>query len=453
MTVILDKYLDNLDTIQSQNLSGIVTNVVGLIIESIGPKAFVGEICNVVSEDGINKGKVEVIGFRNKFLILMVLGRINDIKLGDRVVGESKNFVIPVGRSLLGRILNGMGEPIDGLGPLHAEEMRPVHNSPPNPLDRKRITEQLYTGVRSIDVFNACGKGQRTGIFAGSGVGKSVILGMISRNTSADVNVIALIGERGREVKEFIENDLGSEGLKRSVVVTVTSDEAALLKIKAILTANTIAEYFRDERLDVMLLVDSLSRTATAQREIGLAVGELPTTKGYTPSVFSMLPKIVERAGCDSEGSITGFYTVLVEGDEMDDPVADAVRSYLDGHIVLSRKLALKNRFPAIDILQSMSRLMKDISSNDHKLLADDVRSNLAYYEEAEDLINIGAYTKGNDPKIDRAMDVIDNLTAFMIQKIDEKSNLESDLKSLAQILRPIELKTENISEEVQVQT
>ena len=447
----LNKYIDNLDSLISERISGKVTNVVGLTIESKGPKASVGEICKIVSHDGITKGKAEVVGFKSNNLILMPLGKISDIALGDSVMHVAKLFSTLVGEKLLGRVLNGLGEPIDGLDPLAQMESRSVYNNPPNPMERKRINEYLLTGVRSIDVFTTCGKGQRTGIFSGSGVGKSVLLGMIARNTNASVNVIALIGERGREVREFIEKDLGPEGLKRTVVIVVTSDEPALAKIKGILIACTIAEYFRDKSLDVMLLVDSLTRIGMAQREIGLAIGEMPTSKGYTPSVFSLLPKIIERAGYNSKGSITGFYTVLVEADDMNDPIADAARSFLDGHIVLSRKIAAKHRFPAMDILQSSSRLMNEITSSEHKLLAAEFRSNLAYYEEAEDLINIGAYVKGNDPKIDKAIDVIDPLTEYLRQGIEDKADLNSDLDTLAQILHSDTAEVEQADEEVSV--
>ncbi len=449
----LDKYIGNLDNVISERVIGKITNVVGLTIESKGPKASIGEICKIVSSEGETKGRVEVVGFNNNYLILMPLGIISDITLGDSVIRDSKHFSTLVGDNILGRVLNGLGEPIDGHGPLEKMESKSVYNNPPNPMERNRIDEQIFTGVRSIDVFAACGKGQRTGIFSGSGVGKSVLLGMIARNTNANVNVIALIGERGREVREFIEKDLGPEGLKRSVVIVVTSDEPALVKIKGILIACTIAEYFRDKSLDVMLLVDSLSRIGMAQREIGLAVGELPTSKGYTPSVFSLLPKIIERAGYSAKGSITGFYTVLVEADDMNDPISDAARSFLDGHIVLSRKIAAKHRFPAMDILQSTSRLMDEITSSEHKLLAGDFRSNLAYYEEAEDLIIIGAYVKGNDPKIDRAIDVIDPLIEYMKQGIEDKSNFNSDLESLARILQSNVAEVEQVNEEVSVQT
>lgn len=447
----LDKYINNLDSLVSERVSGKVTNVVGLTIESKGPMASIGEICKIISHDGKTKGKAEVVGFKNNSLILMPLGDITDITLGDSVIQEAKYFSAPVGEKLLGRVLNGLGEPIDGLAPLEQMETRSVYSNPPNPMERKRIDEHILTGVRSIDVFAACGKGQRTGIFSGSGIGKSVLLGMIARNTTASVNVIALIGERGREVREFIEKDLGPEGLERSVVIVVTSDEPALVKIKGILIACTIAEYFRDKSMDVMLLVDSLTRIGMAQREIGLAVGEMPTSKGYTPSVFSLLPKIIERAGYNSKGSITGFYTVLVEADDMNDPIADAARSFLDGHIVLSRKIAEKQRFPAMDILQSSSRLMNEIASSEHKILAAEFRTNLAYYEESEDLINIGAYVKGNDPKIDKAIDVIDPLTEYLRQGLEDKTDMDSDLKRLAQILHFNPTEVEQVDEKVSV--
>lgn len=432
----LQNYLDKIDSISSEKIIGKVEKVVGLTIESRGPKASVGEICKIQSEQSKLRGYAEVVGFRDNHLILMPLGAVDEVKMGDEVLLHRKSLSVPASDKLLGRILDGLGNPIDGLGEIESKTKQPVYNNPPNPLERTRIKEQMETGIRAIDVFNTCGKGQRTGIFAGSGVGKSVLLGMIARNTKADINVIALIGERGREVREFIERDLGTEGLKRSVVIVVTSDQPALLKIKGILVASAIAEYFRDKSMDVMFLADSLTRVAMAQREVGLAIGELPTSKGYTPSVFSLLPKIVERAGYSDKGSITGFYTVLVEGDEMDDPVADAVRSYIDGHIVLSRKLAHANRYPAISILDSASRLMTDVASGEHRIMANSVRNILATYQDAEDIINIGAYVRGNNPAIDQAIELYNPLINFLQQGVEEKSDISADLTKLAQILQ-----------------
>ncbi|MBD3276599.1 MAG: FliI/YscN family ATPase, partial [Candidatus Marinimicrobia bacterium] len=335
----------------------------------------------------------------------------------------------------LGRVLDGLGRPIDGKGPIHGKKMQPIHNTPPDPLDRRRITQPLFTGIRAIDTLLTCGKGQRVGIFAGSGVGKSVLLGMVARKTSADVNVIALIGERGREVRDFIEKDLGEEGLKRSIVVAVTSDQAPLIRIKGGLIATAIAEYFRGKGNDVMLMMDSVTRIAMAQREIGLAVGELPAAKGYTPSVFGMLPKLLERAGSDEAGSITGMYTVLVEGDDMNEPVADMVRSILDGHVVLSRKLAALNQYPAIDVLQSISRVMIDVVDEEHHELANKMIEVLASYEEAEDLINIGAYVKGSNPRIDRAISLIDQIRDFLKQGIKEEVSFENSIQRMREIV------------------
>ncbi|MEA1972023.1 MAG: FliI/YscN family ATPase, partial [Candidatus Cloacimonadota bacterium] len=354
---------------------------------------------------------------------------------GNQVSTYREPFAVSVGDALKGRILDGLGNPIDSLGKLKLKESRSVYNLPPNPLLRKRITEPLELGIKAIDGLLTCGKGQRTGIFSGSGVGKSVLLGMIAKNTSADVNVIALIGERGREVRDFIENDLGEDGLKRSVVVVATSDQAALTRVKGALVATTIAEYFRDQGKNVLLMMDSVTRYAMAMREIGLAVGEPPTTKGYTPSVFANLPKLMERAGTSKVGTITALYSVLVEGDDMDEPIADAARSILDGHIVLSRKLASKAHYPAIDVLPSISRVMNVVIDNAHKRAAQKTTETLSTYREAEDLINIGAYSKGSNPKIDYAISKIEDINSFLQQDINEKSSFDETLKTLHEIM------------------
>ncbi|MEA2064297.1 MAG: FliI/YscN family ATPase, partial [Gemmatimonadota bacterium] len=341
--------------------NGKVNQVVGLIIESIGPAVSLGEICRIRSRDGMREDKAEVVGFKDNRVLLMPLGSMEGIAPGCEVVADKSMFSVGVGDALLGRVIDGLGQPIDGKGELKLPRRVSVYRQPPSPMERARILEPMPTGIRAIDSLLTCGKGQRIGIFSGSGVGKSVMMGMIARNTEADVNVIALIGERGREVRDFIERDLGDEGLKRSVVVAATSDQPALVRLKGAFAATAIAEYFRDLGKDVMLLMDSVTRMAMAQREIGLAVGEPPTTKGYTPSVFAMLPRLAERAGKLEHGSITGLYTVLVDGDDMDEPISDAMRSILDGHIVLSRKLASKNHYPAVDVLESISRVMIDV--------------------------------------------------------------------------------------------
>jgi flagellum-specific ATP synthase len=342
-------------------VNGKVTDVTGLVIVSNGPNVALDEVCRVVDNKGNEVCKSEVVGFKNGKVLSIALGEVHKISPACEIIASGESFSIPVGNGLLGRVIDGLGNPIDGKGEIKYTSVRNIYREPPNPLTRKRIQSPLQTGVRAIDGLLTVGKGQRVGIFAGSGVGKSVTLGMIARNTSADVNVITLIGERGREVREFIEKDLGEEGLKKSVVVVATSDKSALIRMKGAYIGTTIAEYFRDLGLNVVLMMDSLTRFAMAQREIGLTIGEPPTTKGYTPSVFAMLPKLLERAGTTDKGSITGFYTVLVDGDDMTEPIADAVRSILDGHIVLSRKLANRGQYPAVDILQSVSRVMPDV--------------------------------------------------------------------------------------------
>jgi flagellum-specific ATP synthase len=339
---------------------------------------------------------------------------------------------VKVGPQLLGRVLNGLGEPFDGKGAMLLQETGRVNNEPPNPLDRRRISEPMITGIRAIDGFKTVGKGQRVGLFAGSGVGKSVLLGMIARNCKSQVNVIALIGERGREVKEFLEKDLGEEGLARSVVVVATSDQPALIRLKAAMVATAVAEYFRDQGADVMLMMDSSTRLAMAQREIGLAVGEPPTTRGYTPSVFAMLPRLMERAGMGKIGSITALYTVLVEGDDMDEPVADAVRSVLDGHIVLSRSLAHRNHFPAIDVLKSVSRCMTDVTAKDHRARIGKLLNYMAVYADAEDMVNLGAYVRGSNPQLDMAIAVHPEVDKFLIQAVDDKSEFKATVDKVA---------------------
>ncbi|RMG69299.1 MAG: flagellar protein export ATPase FliI [Calditrichaeota bacterium] len=414
---------------------GKVTQVVGLLIESAGPAATVGELCKVFSNRNPQPYLCEVVGFRGDRVLSMPLGEMLGIGPGSDIVATGEPFTVRPSEAMLGRVLNGLGEPIDG-GPLPAgREARPVHRDPPHPLQRQRISQPISTGIRAIDALLTLGKGQRVGIFAGSGVGKSTLLGMIAQNTNADVNVIALVGERGREVRDFIERDLGPEGRKRSVVVVATSDQPALIRVKCALVATTIAEYFRDQGRDVMLMMDSVTRVANALREIGLAVGEPPTTRGYTPSTFAFLPRFLERAGTARQGSITGLYTVLVEGDDMNEPVADAVRGILDGHIVLSRRLASAGHYPAIDVLESVSRVLNEITTPEHRAAINRLMDTLATYREAEDLINIGAYVKGSNPKIDYALKKIGPINQFLRQGIDDKSQLENSIQQLLQLM------------------
>ena len=414
---------------------GRVSQVVGVIVESVGPTMTIGDVCWIVSKDGKHRILAEVVGLRGSRLLLMPFGSVTGISSESEVIACREPICVPVGEGLLGRILDGLGRPIDGRGPIVVTERRAIHSSPPNPLSRKRIMKPIPTGIRSIDALLTCGEGQRVGIFSGSGVGKSVLLGMIARNTEADVNVIGLIGERGREVREFIERDLGKEGLRRSVVVVVTSDEAAILRIKGALVATTIAEYFRDHGLRVMLMMDSVTRFAMAQREIGLAVGEPPTTKGYTPSVFTLLPKLLERAGTGQVGSITGLYTVLVESDDLTEPVSDAVRSILDGHIVLSRRLASMGHYPAVDVLESVSRVMNDVIPEEHREAAIKIQEALSTYREAEDLINIGAYVRGSNEKIDHAIAINSAVNAFLRQGMTEKGSYSGTVEALKKLI------------------
>ncbi len=419
-TVAYDVYADRIARASTVKHFGKVTQVVGLVIESAGPAVSIGRLCHIENRESGDLIKAEVVGFRDNRILLMPYGPISGITPGAIVTSTSDQLRIPVGPELIGRVLGGLGQPIDDKGPLACRTTRSIIGKIVPAMQRRRISEPLYTGIKVIDLTATIGKGQRMGIFAGSGVGKSVTLGMMARASNADVNVIALVGERGREVREFIERDLGEEGMKRSVVVAVTSDQPALIRIKGAMVASAIAEYFRDQGKDVMLLMDSVTRLAMAQREIGLAVGEPPATKGYTPSVFAMLPGLLERAGNSERGSITGLYTVLVEGDDFNEPISDAVRSILDGHVALSRKLAALNQYPAVDILDSISRLMKDVVSSDDVQLAAKVRKTVATYREAEDLINIGAYVKGSNPNIDYAIAKIEKVNSFFRQGIYE---------------------------------
>jgi len=416
------RYHARLQSIEPIKMLGTINRAAGLVIESQGPPVRVGDLCDIVGDASGENSTVEVIGFRDKTVLSMPLGKLQGVKLGTKIVARNKPATVKVGPRLLGRVLDGLGNPIDSLGPLDCEEEYPLHRSPENPLSRDNITEPLGTGVRAIDSLLTCGKGQRIGIFGGSGVGKSTLLGMMAKFTSADVNVISLVGERGRELRSFIEKDLGEEGLRRSVVIVSTSDNPPLVRIRAALVATAIAEYFKDQGKQVLLVMDSVTRFAMAQREVGLSAGEPPASKGYTPSVFALLPQLLERAGnFKNKGSITGFYTVLVEGDDMNDPIADAVRSILDGHIVLSRDLATRNHYPCIDVLDSVSRLFGELADPKHKGSAGKLRELLAAHKKAEDLINIGAYAKGSNPQIDRAIEKIESINGFLRQDSNER--------------------------------
>ncbi len=414
--------------------AGTIANVIGVTIESIGPQAAIGELLELRAPDGQLHALCEVVGFRDSRIIAMVLGHTQRLMPGMKLVATGRSLDVELSPALLGRVLDGLGRPLDGNGRIRAAERRSVYATAPSPLDRQRITTPLETGVRAIDGMLTLGKGQRMGIFAGSGVGKSTLLGMLARHTSADVNVIALIGERGREVREFLEKDLGAAGLERSVVVCATSDQSALIRLKAALVATTIAEYFRDQGLDVLLMMDSVTRLAMAQREVGLAVGEPPTTKGYTPSVFALLHSVMERAGTSSVGTITALYTVLVEGDDMNEPIADAARGILDGHIVLSRKLAHQGHYPAIDVLQSVSRIMDDITSSQHRTAAAQLKELLALYAEAEDLIAVGAYQAGTNPQLDRAIALRPALLDFLRQQKNDHTRFEQTCTRLLEL-------------------
>ncbi|HSR70148.1 MAG TPA: FliI/YscN family ATPase [Acidobacteriota bacterium] len=434
MAIDLSTYRRRLPNIEPLKITGRVKRAGGLVIESDGPPASVGEICEVHPRGASRPVLAEVIGFRDKSLLSMPVYNVDGIKLGDPIISRKQLPQVEVGEGLLGRVVDGNGNPIDDKGPIASAERYPLHRPAPGPLKRASIDQALGTGVRAIDGMLPIGRGQRVGIFGGSGVGKSTLLGMMARYTEAAVTVIALVGERGREVSAFIERDLGEEGLKRSVVVVSTSDNPPLMRIRAALTATAIAEYFRDCGRDVLLVMDSVTRVAMAQREIGLAAGEPPSSKGYTPSVFTLLPRMFERAGKLRKGSITGFYTVLVEGDDMNEPIADAVRGLLDGHIVLSRQLAWRNHFPSIAVLDSVSRLVSEVSSEEQLEAGGRLRELLATYTKAEDMINIGAYSKGSNAKIDQAIARIDHINYYLKQKFDEEVPRETAIKELLQV-------------------
>ncbi|MCB8932712.1 MAG: FliI/YscN family ATPase [Chthonomonadaceae bacterium] len=414
-------------------VSGRVTQVVGLVIESFGPNARVGDLCEVESGEG-EAIWCEVVGFRGDRALLMPLGELEGVRAGCLVRSTGSCLRVPVGDALLGRALDGLGRPMDGLGPLGTRATYPILATPPNAMRRKLISRPLTTGVRAIDGMLTIGEGQRMGIFSGSGVGKSTLLGMIARNCEADVNVIALVGERGREVREFIENDLGTQGLRRSVIVCATSEQPALVRIKAAMTATAIAESFRDQGKSVLLMMDSVTRFAMAQREVGLAIGEPPSTKGYTPSVFAMLPRLMERAGTSDRGAITGLYTVLVEGDDTNEPIADASRSILDGHIVLSRALTSRGHYPPIDVLESLSRVMPMVSSPEQIEHARTLRELIAARNDVEDLVSIGAYKSGANKLADRAIESWETVCGFLRQDKAEGSDRETTLTRLAEL-------------------
>lgn len=426
-----ERYLEHLRHLDPVRVNGKVTQVIGLMVESEGPDASIGDVCYIYPTKSSVPLQAEVVGFRDNKVLLMPLGELQSIGPGCDVVGTGKPLSVQVGSELLGKVLDGLGQPLDGsLLPSRMGHYS-TYNKPMNPLSKPRVKDPISIGVRAIDGLLTIGKGQRVGIFAGSGVGKSTLMGMIARNTSADVNVIALIGERGREVLDFIERDLGPEGLERSVVIVATSDQPALIRMKGALIATTIAEYFRDRGMNVMLMMDSVTRYAMALREVGLAVGEPPAMRGYTPSVFAALPKLLERAGTGPVGSITAFYTVLVDGDDMNEPIADAVRGILDGHIVLNRNIANKGHFPAIDILASISRVMKDIAPEDQIEAADNLKRLMSVYKDSEDLINIGAYQRGSNPEIDESIEAIQRIWNFTKQKVHEKATLEESIEYL----------------------
>ncbi len=414
---------------------GRVAQVIGLIIESEGPVAAVGELCRIESARHDGFTLAEVVGFRNHRLLLMPLGKLHGIHPGSEVTATGAPMRLGVGNALKGRVLDGLGRPIDGLGAPQTDHRVGLNLPPPHPLKRQRIGQVFQTGIKALDTFTPCGRGQRLGIFAGSGVGKSTLLGMMASHAEGDVNVIALIGERGREVREFLERDLDEAGRRKSIVIVATSDEPALHRVKGGFLALTIAEFFRDQGLSVLLMMDSVTRLAMAQREIGLAVGEPPTTRGYTPSVFSLLPQLLERAGTGEKGDITGLFTVLVEADDMNDPIADAVRSILDGHIVLSRELATQNHYPAIDVLESVSRLNRDLLQTAQLELVATARDHLALYRRNQDLISIGAYAAGSNPAIDRAIALHDPLKAFLRQGVHESFNTAQSWSLLGEAL------------------
>lgn len=436
MSLSLDRYFQRVETSRTIRVEGQVKKVVGTIIEGEGPAIPVGGICRIMSPNALEPVPAEAVGFKEGRVLLMPLRNCDGVQPGSMILADKYEATVGVSDGMLGRILDGLGNPLDGGPPLLPVRVMPLYATPLNPLQRSRIREPLDVGVRAINSLVTLAKGQRCGIIAGSGVGKSVLLGMMARYTKADVNVIALIGERGREVKEFIERDLGEEGLKRSVVIAATSDTSPLIRIRGAYLAATVGEFFRDQGKDVLLMMDSVTRFAMAAREVGLASGEPPTTKAYPPSTFAHMPRLLERAGTDGHGgSITGIYTVLVEGDDMNDPIGDTVRSIVDGHIVLDRQLASRGHYPAVDVLSSVSRLMSDVVEKDHLGRAYELRRILADYAKIEDLVNLGAYEKGNNPRTDRALDMIDDVNGFLQQDVGTSAPMEEGIKEMVRLL------------------
>ena len=430
----LRRYKDIIASTNTMRALGKVIQIIGLIIEADGPRGSIGDLCYISNEDGDFSVSAEIVGFKESRILLMPLGSMDGLRPGANVINTGSSMKIQVGPHLLGRVLDGLGRPIDNLGEINSQCLYSTQAEVINPLRRALIREPLSLGIRSVDGFITIGKGQRVGIFAGSGVGKSTTLAMMAKNTSADLNVIALIGERGREVREFIESTMGAEGMKRSIVIVATSDQPSLVKIKAAFVAMAVAEYFRDQGKDVLFMLDSVTRIAMAQREVGLAVGEPPATRGYTPSVFALMPKLLERAGSNDKGTITGLYTVLVEGDDFNEPISDTARSILDGHIMLSRDLAHKNHYPAVDVLQSVSRVMGDVVTKEHKTAAGKIRTLLAAYRKNEDLINIGAYVKGSDAVTDKAISLKDSIDFFLKQAVDEPMPYDATIEALMKL-------------------
>lgn len=434
MTFNREKFLDVVNETSTIKEIGKVIEIKGLIIEADGPQSSIGDLCHIYKKANDKPVWAEVVGFREGRILLMPLGSMEGIQPGAIVLNTGEPMKLKVGNNLLGRVLDGLGNPIDNLGEINAESYVSTYAKPINPLKRARIDTPLSLGIKSIDGFITVGRGQRLGIFAGSGVGKSTTLSMMAKNTNADINVIALIGERGREVREFIEKNMGPEGMKRTVVVAATSEQPDLVKIKAAFVATSIAEYFRDKGKDVLFMLDSVTRIAMAQRVVGLSAGEPPAMKGYTPSVFAIMPQLMERAGCNDKGSITALYTVLVEGDDFNEPISDTARSILDGHIMLSRDLAHRNHYPAVDVLQSISRVMGDVVTKEHKSAAAKVKNWLAVYKKNEDLINIGAYVKGSNPLCDEAIQKMDAINDFLCQSTEDNIVYEETIESLIKL-------------------
>lgn len=436
--ITFDNYQKIVNDISPVKQIGKIIEIIGLIIEADGPNASIGDLCYIYNSMEDTPIWAEVVGFREDRVLLMPLGSMDGVRPGAFVLSTDAPMKVRVGDELVGRVLNGLGNPIDDIGEIKSQKFYPTQAKLINPMNRSLIRTPLSLGIRSVDAFSTLGKGQRMGIFAGSGVGKSTTLAMMAKNTTADINVIALIGERGREVREFIDTILGKEGMKRSVVIAATSEQPSLVKIKAAFVAIAIAEYFRDKGQDVLFMLDSVTRIAMAQREVGLAIGEPPATRGYTPSVFALMPKFLERAGCAEKGTITGLYTVLVEGDDFNEPISDTARSILDGHIMLSRDLAHKNHYPAIDVLQSISRVMNDVVSPEQKANAAKVRNLMAVYKKNEDLITIGAYVAGSDPDVDKAIKFIPQINDFLKQSVSDKIDFEETVNQLDLIAKQI---------------